>query len=383
MTDRPETEAVTAGRDDSRSLSPAVWPSTVWSSSGLDATNANATALRSDEFYARYANPTVGQFERAVAKLEGDESAVAFGSGMGALASVILTFCGSGSHIVAQDSLYGGTYSFLDGPCRRFGIDVTFVDTKTPGAFAAAVVPGKTMLVIAETPSNPLLDIVDLNELAAITGPFTLVDSTLGTPLGQRPLQHGVDLVMHSATKGIGGHNDAMIGVIAGEKDLIDAVWQYGVLHGASASPYDAHNALRGIKTLEVRTSRQASTALSLATTLSKHPAVSTVHYPLLDSHPQYDLARRQMRQGGSVLSFEVRGGMATARTVIDALSLARPATSFGGPETLVCHPATSTHVGMPADLLARIGVNDSLIRVSVGLEHHEDILNDLVKTLS
>ena len=247
MTDRPETEAVTAGRDDSRSLSPAVWPSTVWSSSGLDATNANATALRSDEFYARYANPTVGQFERAVAKLEGAESAVAFGSGMGALASVILTFCGSGSHIVAQDSLYGGTYSFLDGPCRRFGIDVTFVDAKTPGAFAAAVVPGKTMLVIAETPSNPLLDIVDLNELAAITGPFTLVDSTLGTPLGQRPLQHGVDLVMHSATKGIGGHNDAMIGVIAGEKDLIDAVWQYGVLHGASASPYDAHNALRGI----------------------------------------------------------------------------------------------------------------------------------------
>lgn len=218
MTDRPETDAVTAGRDDSRSLSPAMWPSTVWSSNGLDATKASATALRSDEFYGRYANPTVGQFERAVAHLEGAESAVAFGSGMGALASVVLTFCGTGSHVVAQDSLYGGTYSFLDGPCRRFGIDVTFVDAKTPGAFASAVIPGKTMLVIAETPSNPLLDIIDLDELGAITGPFILVDSTLGTPLGQRPLQHGVDLVMHSATKGIGGHNDAMIGILAGER---------------------------------------------------------------------------------------------------------------------------------------------------------------------
>lgn len=383
MTDRPETDAVTAGRDDSRSLSPAVWPSTVWSSNGLDATKASATALRSDEFYGRYANPTVGQFERAVAHLEGAESAVAFGSGMGALASVVLTFCGTGSHVVAQDSLYGGTYSFLDGPCRRFGIEVTFVDAKTPGAFASAVIPGKTMLVITETPSNPMLDIIDLDELGAIKGPFTLVDSTLGTPLGQRPLQHGVDLVMHSATKGIGGHNDAMIGVLAGEKDLIDAVWQYSVLHGASASPYDAHNALRGIKTLDVRTARQSSTALSLAESLSKHPAVSVVHYPMLETHPQYELARRQMRQGGSVLSFEVRGGVSTARTLVDSLSLARPATSFGGPETLVCHPATSTHVGMPPELLARIGVTDSLLRVSVGLEHHDDILNDLIKTLS
>jgi cystathionine beta-lyase/cystathionine gamma-synthase len=383
VTKRPETDAITAGQDLSRSLSPALWPSTVWSSDGLDATNAHATALRSDEFYGRYANPTVSHFEHALASLEGAQSAVAFGSGMGALASVVLAFCGSGSHIVAQDSLYGGTYSFLDGPCRRFGIDVTFVDATAPGAFASAVVPGKTMLVIAETPSNPCLQLVDLDELGAIKGPFTLVDSTLGTPLGQQPLRHGVDMVMHSATKGIGGHNDAMIGVVAGEKELIDAVWQYGVLHGASASPFDAHNALRGIKTLDVRTTRQAASALSLATSLSRHPAVSAVHYPFLESHPQHQLARRQMRNGGSVLSFDLRGGITQARALIDALTLARPATSFGGPETLVCHPATSTHIGMPPGLQSRIGITDGLIRVSVGLEHHDDILNDLVKTLA
>ncbi|MEY4165044.1 MAG: hypothetical protein RLZ84_546 [Actinomycetota bacterium] len=383
MTNRPETDAITAGQELSRSLSPALWPSTVWSSDGLDATNARATALRSDEFYGRYANPTVTQFEHALATLEGAESAVAFGSGMGALASVVLAFCGNGSHIVAQDSLYGGTYSFLDGPCRRFGIDVTFVDAKIPGAFKSAVIPGKTMLVIAETPSNPCLQLVDLDELGAIKGPFTLVDSTLGTPLGQQPLRHGVDMVMHSATKGIGGHNDAMIGVVAGEKDLIDAVWQYGVLHGASASPYDAHNALRGIKTLDVRTTRQATSALSIATSLSYHRAVQAVHYPFLESHPQHQLARQQMRHGGSVLSFELRDGITPARALIDSLTLARPATSFGGPETLVCHPATSTHIGLPPEILSRIGISDGLIRVSVGLEHHDDILNDLIKSLA
>ncbi len=383
MTNRPETDAITAGQELSRSLSPALWPSTVWSSDGLDATNARATALRSDEFYGRYANPTVTQFEHALAALEGAESAVAFGSGMGALASVVLAFCGNGSHIVAQDSLYGGTYSFLDGPCRRFGIDVTFVDAKIPGAFKSAVIPGKTMLVIAETPSNPCLQLVDLDELGAIKGPFTLVDSTLGTPLGQQPLRHGVDMVMHSATKGIGGHNDAMIGVVAGEKDLIDAVWQYGVLHGASASPYDAHNALRGIKTLDVRTTRQATSALSIATSLSYHRAVQAVHYPFLESHPQHQLARQQMRHGGSVLSFELRDGITQARALIDSLTLARPATSFGGPETLVCHPATSTHIGLPPEILSRIGISDGLIRVSVGLEHHDDILNDLIKSLA
>jgi cystathionine beta-lyase/cystathionine gamma-synthase len=383
VTNRPETDAITAGQELSRSLSPALWPSTVWSSDGLDATNARATALRSDEFYGRYANPTVTQFEHALAALEGAESAVAFGSGMGALASVVLAFCGNGSHIVAQDSLYGGTYSFLDGPCRRFGIDVTFVDAKIPGAFKSAVIPGKTMLVIAETPSNPCLQLVDLDELGAIKGPFTLVDSTLGTPLGQQPLRHGVDMVMHSATKGIGGHNDAMIGVVAGEKDLIDAVWQYGVLHGASASPYDAHNALRGIKTLDVRTTRQATSALSIATSLSYHRAVQAVHYPFLESHPQHQLARQQMRHGGSVLSFELRDGITQARALIDSLTLARPATSFGGPETLVCHPATSTHIGLPPEILSRIGISDGLIRVSVGLEHHDDILNDLIKSLA
>ncbi len=211
---------------------------------------------------------------------------MAFGSGMGAIASTVLALCSSGDHIVAAKQLYAGTLAFLQGPCARFGIEVTLVDGTIPGAFAAAVQPGRTMVVLAETPSNPRLELCDLDELGAIMGPFTLVDSTFATPLGQQPLAHGVDIVLHSATKGIAGHNDATIGVVAGEKELIDAIWGYGVLHGAMASPFDALNALRGARTLGVRTAHQAAAAQRLGEWLEQHPAVTVVHYPGLGTHP-------------------------------------------------------------------------------------------------
>lgn len=378
----PDTRAITAGRTDSHALAPSLVPSTVWTTDGMDDTTTRATAHRASEFYGRYANPTVAQFESAIAELEGAQAAIAFGSGMGAIASVIYSFCGSGSHIVAQSSLYGGTLALLDGPCRRFGIDTTFVDASTPGALAAAVQPGRTMLVVAETPSNPRLALASLAELGAIRGPFTVVDSTMATPLGQRPLDHGVDLVLHSATKGIGGHNDALIGVVAGTRELVDAVWEYAVLHGASASPFDALNALRGIRTLPVRLQRQSESALAISRALSSHPRVAEVMYPFLDSHPQHSLAREQMSYGGSMLSFELSGGANAARTFLNGLSLIHPATSFGGPETLVCHPRSSTHVGLPEKVLDATGVTPGLVRMSVGLEHTDDILGDITRAL-
>ena len=206
--------------------------------------------MRPGDFYSRYANPTVRAFEDAVAELEGAEDALAFGSGMGAVASTVLALCSTGDHIVIQRQIYAGTIAFVQGPCARLGIEHTVVDGTRPGEFAAAVRPGRTMLVLAESPSNPRLDLVDLDDLGAVSGPFTVIDSTFATPIGQQPLRHGVDLVLHSATKGISGHNDATLGVIAGERDLLDAIWAYAVLHGASASPYDALNGLRGIRTL-------------------------------------------------------------------------------------------------------------------------------------
>ena len=378
----PETTAITSGRDGSGSLSPALWTSTTWQSAGLDASNKHALATHKSGNYARYGNPTVRAFEEAVAELEGAQDALAFGSGMGAIASVVFALCSSGDHIVAHNQLYGGTVAFLNGPCKRMGIDVTFVDGSKPGALAAAVVKGKTMLVIAETPSNPQMGLVDLAEIGAIKGPFTLVDSTLATPLGQQPLSYGVSLVVHSATKGIAGHNDAMLGVVAGEKELIDAIWGYSVLHGATASPFDALNGLRGIRTLGVRLAHQCSSALSIATALSQHPRVSAVHYPGLATHPQHALAVRQMRQFGSLLSFEISGGKDAARKVVDGLRLVRPAVSLGGPETLICHPASSTHVGMPQDAQIESGIMDGMLRVSVGLESTADIVADLQQAL-
>lgn len=338
--------------------------------------------MRADEFYGRYSNPTVRSFETAIAELEGAEDALAFGSGMGAIASVVLALCSAGDHVVAARQLYAGTALFLQGPCARLGIDVTFVDGTEPGALAGAVQPGRTTLVIAETPSNPRLELCDLDEIGGIVGPFTVVDSTFATPVGQQPLAHGVDLVLHSATKGIAGHNDATIGVIAGERDLVDAVWTYAVLHGAMASPYDALNALRGVRTLPVRVDRQSETALRLADRLSDHPRVERVFHPGLASHPQHDLAKRQMANFGTMVAFEVSGGTLAVADLLAALEVARCATSLGGPETLVCHPMTTTHASLTPDDQAAIGVTDGLVRVSIGLEDPDDIVDDFVHAL-
>lgn len=381
---RPDSVAITAGRSSNdRSLSAPIWATTVWETPSLDDARRRSGSTRPSQFYGRYANPTVNAFEQAIAALEGAEAAMAFGSGMGAIATTILALCSPGDHIVAQRQIYGGTQLFLQGPCARLGIDVTWVDGCEPGAFAGAVRPGRTMLVLAETPANPQLSLVDLDELGSIRGPFTVVDSTFGTPVLQQPLRHGVSLVIHSATKGIAGHNDAMLGVVAGEKDLIDDLWRYGVLHGATASPHDAHNGLRGIRTLAVRVERASDTALRLATLLSDHPAVAVANYPGLDSHPQRDLAKRQMAAGGTVLSFDLRGGLAAGRKFVESVRLARLATSLGGPETLVCSPANSTHVGLTDEELANAGITPGLVRVSVGLEHPDDLLADFGRALS
>lgn len=379
---QPETTAITAGRDDSASLAPPIWTSTTWQSAGLDASRQHALATHQVGNYARFSNPTVRAFEKAIAELEGAEDALAFGSGMGAVSSVILALCSKGDHIVAQRQLYGGTVAFLTGPCARFGIDVTFVDGSVPGAFAEAVIAGRTMLVIAESPSNPQMGLVDFDELSRIKGPYTLVDSTLATPLGQRPLDHGVSLVMHSATKGIAGHNDAMLGVVAGEKDVIDALWGYSVMHGSTASPYDANNGLRGIRTLGVRLAQQCASAQALAESLAANRKVSSVNYPGLASHPQHELASRQMRRFGSVLSFDIASGLDGARSFLSRLQLVRPAVSLGGPETLACHPASSTHVSMSPDDQRAAGITPGLIRVSVGLEDTNDVIADISSAL-
>lgn len=378
-----ETQAAIAGREQAGgSLAPPLWATTAFSSTDPADAACSAGSTRPTRFYTRYGNPTINAFEQAVATLEGAQSALAFGSGMGAIASTVLALCSQGDHIVAQRQLYGGTLFFLQTVCPRFGIEVTLVDGTEPGAFRAAVRPGRTMLVLAETPSNPRLAVADLEELGSIRGPFTVVDSTFATPMLQRPLEFGVSLVLHSATKAIAGHNDATLGVIAGEAELVDAVWGYATLHGAVASPFDSWNALRGIRTLGVRMERMSATALRVARHLEDHPAVSSVSYPGLDSHPQRAIVERQMSSGGAMLSFELNDAE-RAHRVLESLSLIRVATSLGGPDTLMCHPASTTHAGLSADLQDAIGVTPGLLRISVGLEHADDLLGDLDTALS
>lgn len=376
------TTAITSGRDGSSALAPSLNPSTTWTSRGLDESNRQAKALHQTGNYSRYANPTVEAFEHAVAELENTQAALAFGSGMGAISSVVFALCSTGDHIVAQRNCYAGTYAFLVGPCARLGIDVTFVDGRNAQEFADAVRPGKTMLVMAETPSNPHLDLVDLDALGAIKGPFTVVDSTIATPLGQRPHDHGVSIVLHSATKGIAGHNDATLGVIAADLDLINDIWAYSVLHGATASPFDALNGLRGIRTLDVRLARQSETAQELAEWLLTQKNVTAVNYPGLKSHPQHKLAVEQLHYFGSVLSFEVNGGKSAASKLLSALNLVRPAVTFGGPETLISHSSSSTHNSVDNETKTKTGLNDSLLRLAVGLEACADIKNDLANAL-
>jgi cystathionine beta-lyase/cystathionine gamma-synthase len=378
-----QTRAIRSGRTgDGTSLAPVLWPTSTFVTPTVDDARRMATTVGPERFYTRYGNPTVAGFEDAVANLEGAEAARAFASGMGAVSAVVLGLCSSGDHIVAQRQLYAATQMLLQAVCPRFGIDVTFVDGTEPGAFAAAVRPGKTTLVIAETPANPKLDVIDLNEVGAIAGPVTVVDSTFGTPILQQPLSHGVDLVLHSATKGIAGHNDATLGVVAGSRELIDWLWGFAVLHGASASPYDALNGTRGIRTLPIRIRHQSEVALGLAHALEERDDVTDVRHPFLASHPQHDVAKAQMSAGGGLVTFDVAGGLPGGQRFVEAVRIAQLATSLGGPETLVTHPASTTHVNLLPDELAANGIGPGTIRMSVGLEDPGDLLADLTQAL-
>ena len=379
-----DTVAIRSGRDaNCSSLAPVLWPTSTFVAPDAAAARRMATTAGAVEFYSRYGNPTVAAFESAIAELEGAEAARAFSSGMGAVSAVVLGLCSSGDHIVTQKQLYAGTQLLFNSVCPRFGIDVTFVDGTDPDAWDAAIRPGKTMLCFAESPANPRLSIVDLERFGAIAGPVTVVDSTFATPIGQRPLEHGVKLVLHSATKAIAGHNDATIGVVAGDQELLDWLWSFAVLQGANASPFDAMNALRGIRTLPIRLERQSATAQVVAEFLEGDPRIAAVSYLGLPSHPQHELASRQMDLFTGLITFDLAGDAETGRRFVEATRIAQFATSLGGPETLVTHPASTTHVGLLADELVDAGINEGTIRMSIGLEHPADLIADLSQALA
>lgn len=378
-----DTRLIRAGRThNGAALAPVIWSTSTFVTPTVDEAQRMARSVGATEFYSRFGNPTVCNFEDAVVELEGAEAARAFGSGMGAVAAVVLGLCSQGDHVVTQRQLYAGTQMLFQAVCPRFGIDVTFVDGTDPDAWEAAVQPGRTMLLFAETPANPRLDLVDLERLGAIAGPMKAVDSTFATPLAQRPLESGCDLVVHSATKCLGGHNDVTLGVVAGSRELIDWVWGFAVLQGAVASPYEAAAGLRGLRTLGVRLRHQSASAQRIAEALEGDDRVAEVRYPGLASHPQHELATRQLDLMGGLITFDVVGGLDAGRRLVESTELCRLATSLGGPETLLTHPASTTHVNLLPDELAAAGIGEGTIRMSVGLEDPTDIIADLRRAL-
>jgi cystathionine gamma-lyase len=335
--------------------------------------------------YSRTQNPTRMAYERCVADLEGGVAGFAFGSGLAAAATV-LDLLDSGSHVIAMDDLYGGSYRLFERVRRRSaGLDFSFVDLNDADALKGALKPN-TRMIWAETPTNPMLKLVDLAKLGRFAkkhGLILVVDNTFCSPMLQRPLEHGADLVLHSATKYLNGHSDMVGGVVvAGETELAEQMAFLQNSVGAISGPFDAFLAMRGLKTLHLRMKAHCEGALELARWLEKHPAIEKVIYPGLKSHPQHALAKRQMDGFGGIISVEVKGGLKKARQMLERCELFALAESLGGVESLIEHPAIMTHASIPAANRKRLGISDSLVRLSVGVENVVDLRNELASAL-
>ena len=336
--------------------------------------------------YSRTHNPTRFAYERCVAALEGGSRGFAFASGMAAT-STLLELLDSGDHVIAMDDIYGGSYRLFERVRRRSaGLDFSFVDLTDPAAFEAAIT-AKTKLVWVETPTNPMLKIVDIQAISAIArkhGLRVVVDNTFASPALQRPLEHGADIVMHSATKYLNGHSDMVGGmlVVGDDAELGEQLAFLQNSIGAVQGPFDSFLALRGLKTLHLRMKAHCENAQLLAEYLETHPAIEKVIYPGLKSHPHHALAARQMDGFGGMLSVCVKGGFEGAKRFCERSSLFTLAESLGGVESLMNHPAVMTHASVPPENRARLGISDNLVRLSVGIEHATDLKDDLAAAL-
>lgn len=337
--------------------------------------------------YSRVGNPTVSVLESRLAELEGGEAGLATASGMGALTSVLWSLLKSGDEIVADKTLYGCTFSLLEHQLVHFGIRTHFADLTDPTNLKEALTPA-TRLIVLETPSNPNMRLVDIAAVAEISrkaDALLLVDNTYCTPYLQRPIELGADIVIHSATKYLGGHGDLIAGAVVANREHVDLFRFTGVkdMTGAVMNALDAFLILRGLKSLHVRMDRHCETALRLAHDLEAHRAVERVYYPGLDSHPQKKLAERQMKAPGGMIALELKGGLEAGRAFMDKLRLATRAVSLGDAETLIQHPASMTHASYNSDERIRHGFTDGLIRLSVGLEDYDDLRTDLTRALN
>jgi methionine-gamma-lyase len=366
-------------------LDTPIYQSTTFASANSDEMAAVYGEEKPGYMYTRYGNPTIHALEEKLAALEAGEAALAFGSGMAAISSAILAYVKSGDHVVAARSVYGAAYNFLNKKLPAMGASTTFVPSTRLEDFASALRPN-TKLIYFETPSNPILEILDIAGLAQLgreRGVPTMIDNTFASPALQQPLTLGVTVVVHSATKYLCGHGDAMAGAVIGSRDYI-ARLSHEILRdfGGIISPFNAWLILRGIRTLHLRMPAHCANAQRVAEFLARHPKVERVNYPGLPNHPGHDIAKRQMKAFGAMISFEVRGGYEGGKKVMDGVKIFTRAASLGDTRSLIVHSASTSHRAVPRDQRIAVGISDRLVRLSVGVEAVEDLLADLEQAM-
>jgi O-succinylhomoserine sulfhydrylase len=384
---QPATLAVRAGQQRSQfnEHSEALYLTSSFVFGSAAQAAARFSGAEAGPVYSRFTNPTVAMFEERLAALEGAETCLATASGMSAILMTAMSLLRSGDHVVCSSAVFGATVTLFDGLLRRFGVETSFVAATDVAAWRAALRPN-TRLLFLETPSNPLIEVADIGALAGVAhdaGALLAVDNCFCTPVLQRPLEFGADLVIHSATKYLDGQGRVLGGAVCGSRALVaDGMLPFLRTAGPSLSPFNAWVALKGLETLELRMLAQSERALELARRLATHPRVARVFYPGLASHPQHALAQRQQRSGGAVVSFEVKGGREAAWSVVDATRLISITANLGDVKSTITHPATTTHGRISPEARAAAGISEGLLRVAVGLEAMADIEADLMRGL-
>jgi len=334
--------------------------------------------------YSRFSNPTVDEFIQKMVVLEGAEDGVATGTGMAAIFSTFMTFLSKGDHILSASAVFGSTHTILTKYLPKWGFESSYFDMNEPEKIASLFRPN-TKLLYVETPSNPGLDIIDLEYLAGLCrerGVLFVVDNCFATPIVQQPIRYGADLVIHSATKFIDGQGRVLGGVVVGKKELIYQLYLFVRNTGPSLSPFNAWVLSKSLETLSIRMDKHAESALTLARHLSDHPKLSRVKYPFLESHPQYAIAKKQMSNGGAIVTFELKGGLDSGRKFLNSLKMLSMTNNLGDSRTIASHPASTTHSKLNVEEKAAVGITDGLVRISVGLEHISDIIADIEQAL-
>lgn len=387
MSQHPETKAIriqTPRTDQMEHATPLFLTSSFTYDSAEDMGAAFADDTLDVNIYSRFSNPTVDEFINKMAALENAEDGVATGTGMAAIFASFMTFLNKGDHIISASAIFGSTHTILTKYLPKWGIEYSYFNMNQPESIATLIKPNTKMLYV-ETPSNPGLDIIDIESVSVLCKKHNIlfvVDNCFATPAGQQPIQYGADLVLHSATKFIDGQGRVLGGVVVGNKKLIRELYLFIRNTGPSMSPFNAWVLSKSLETLFVRMDKHASNAMQLATSLQKHPKLSWVKYPFLPDHPQYEIAKKQMTNGGGIVTFEVKGGIDSGRKFLNGLQMISVTNNLGDSRTIAAHPASTTHSKLSEEERKEVGITPGLIRISVGLEHSEDILNDILQAL-